>query len=103
MATYIFVGSQPTFFNGLRDPDGKQYGYLEPGEIVDITEPPNAFFVPVDVPQAANADSQPVASEEPSQAVEPVPAPSPPPAPSPVAAPAPPPWAPPVSTPSVVH
>lgn len=81
MATFIFVGSQPMFYNGLRDVNGVQLGYIEPGQIVDIAEAPNYLFAPVDVPEGAPVSDEPVpggadaapAPETPVPSPEPVP------------------------------
>lgn len=85
MATFIFSGFQPTFFNGLRDVNGVQLGYIEPGQIVDIAEAPNYLFAPVDVPESTPVSVEPVpggadvapAPEAPAPAPEPVPQPAP--------------------------
>lgn len=55
----MFFGFQPTFYSGLRDADGNQLGYIEPGEIVDIAEAPDSSFAPVDIPDSAPASASP--------------------------------------------
>lgn len=80
MPLYVFTGFQPTFINGLRDKDGRQFGYISPGEVVELTEVPVGLpFVPADdggqdgTDSSADAHVQTPVPETPEPAPEPVP------------------------------
>jgi hypothetical protein len=81
---FEFNGFQPTFYSGLRDANGQQLGYIQPGEIVDIPEAPDSCFIPLDAPPeipdpGAGESADPVGIPSPP---EPEPAPDPQPSPA---------------------
>jgi hypothetical protein len=78
---FEFNGFQPTFYSGLRDANGQQLGYIQPGEIVDIPEAPDSCFIPLDAPpeipdpsadESAGDSSAPAPDPQPAEPAAPV-------------------------------